>query len=166
MGSNENRAIVINYFGEQVDDSIIAAITAAVQHLMPIGASADIHTYNSEELSNLIAATSKIEQEPKVVIENDSVKAVESAVVIIGTRYAEYLAGKEKNIALFASAISIDAAKGLTTDSEDELRKSIDVLTYATAPILIKTKNVRAKYHVTSDILDVIRKVQKALCTA
>lgn len=151
------RAVVITFYGTEPSKDVIGQVAAHMSRCVSTGENVNIHVYDEKDID--LALTGRENQVHKS--DNTSNAAIENAIVLIGTRYAEFL--QTKNVKEFASEITLDVCKGSLTDSDEELRKAVTVLceNITTVRSFIPYKDIRARYGITEQALNVITDIRQ-----
>ncbi|QOR57685.1 hypothetical protein [uncultured phage cr130_1] len=145
------QTIVICYYGTQLVDSDVKAISEYIKKYATKNTTIDIKVIDSNELTKLVAQNVYTGFNH---VNDDN--PVESACILIGTSYFSILSKNNLFMQdiIFGYQLSADAQAAVNNGNNKALLNAIKILSETDPP-----ENLKTKYRITPKILDMIKKV-------
>jgi hypothetical protein len=154
---NEHRMIVISYYGSPSPE-MIEYLSEVIATREPRIENVEIFDYNASDVAKIVSkdALEKSSTKPPYGVVCDDLTPEDHAVVYIGTIMRNELANYNTNNFISSLITRINEAS-VHPENEDS-RKFMNALFILSKEHLIVSRRVLAKYHMTQQKLDVIRR--------
>lgn len=142
---NDSRALVVTYYGYELPESVIKEIAKSVFNH---GCEVKISTFAGDDIRKALALSTNtdlykisrlekswIDKQPK---KSEEQMAIESAVIYIGEKFAEWLTGPQKSMPVFLTQLSARLTYAKMYGNDDNLIKAVNILCTHTGKIPAK----------------------------
>lgn len=123
------KAVVITYEGPELPTTVITEIGANV---MSYGKDIKIQTLDEKDLCKAIV------QQTETLKKSEEQMAIESAVIYIGEKFAEWLTGPQKSMPVFLTQLSARLTYAKMYGTDENLVKAVNILCTHTGKIPAK----------------------------
>lgn len=148
---NDSRALVVTYYGYELPESVIKEIAKSV---LNHGCEVKISTFAGDDIRKALVLSTNtdwIDKQPK---KSEEQMAIESAVIYIGEKFAEWLTGPQKSMPVFLTQLSARLTYAKMYGNDDNLIKAVNILCTHTGKIPAKLSK---KYGFNDTVLATIK---------
>lgn len=142
---NDSRALVITYYGYELPESVIKEIAKSVFNH---GCEVEISTFTGDDIRKALVLSTNTEKK------SEEQMAIESAVIYIGEKFAEWLIGPQKSIPVFLTQLSARLTYAKMYGNDDNLIKAVNILCTHTGKVPAKLSK---KYGFNDTVLATIK---------
>lgn len=148
---NDMRALVVTYYGYELPESVIKEIAESV---LNHGCEVKISTFAGDDIRKALVVSTNtdwIDKQPK---KSEEQMAIESAVIYIGEKFAEWLIGPQKSMPVFLTQLSARLTYAKMYGNDDNLIKAVNILCTHTGKVPAKLSK---KYGFNDTVLATIK---------